>query len=161
MDFNSVVISSCFFLLPSFVIVRTGSACTYLYAMICVKPLRTCRSKCDPLLGLELPKTGGASSNESLFQRAIACRVFPAGRTARRRGLMKFMVTNYELPITQIVTGNSRYPNLILTCHAAQSFHRTLFRVVDFFHAVAEGSLGHANIFDQTLKATRFHRGCL
>jgi hypothetical protein len=48
--------------------------------MICVKPFRICNSKCDPLFGLELPKTGGASSKESRFQRRIAWAVLPAGR---------------------------------------------------------------------------------
>src|SRR5262245_46598630 len=69
---------------PSLLIVRTGSAATYLYGMICVNPFRICSRRCDSLLGLELPKPGGAPSKERRFQRASACKVFTAGRTARR-----------------------------------------------------------------------------
>ena len=52
--------------------------------MICVKPFSTCNNKCDPLFGLELPKTGGASLNENRFQRQTAWAVFPTGRSVRR-----------------------------------------------------------------------------
>src|SRR5688572_24575290 len=82
--FNSFRISCSVFLLPALSIVRTGSASTYLYGMICVKPLRICKSKCDPLLGLELPKIGGASLKANRFQRKTACAYLP-GLLRKRR----------------------------------------------------------------------------
>src|SRR5258707_1389379 len=84
---NSSRISSFVFLFPSFVIVRLGSAFTYLYGMICANPFRICRSRCEPLFGFEFPKTGGASLKENLFQRRIAFTVLPAGRNVRRSSL--------------------------------------------------------------------------
>src|SRR6185503_1223330 len=85
--FSSLRTSSLDFLLPFFVIVRTGSAATYLYGMICVNPFRICSRRCDPLLGLELPKMGGAWLNDSRFQRKTAWAYLPGVRSKRRKDL--------------------------------------------------------------------------
>src|SRR5687768_4361629 len=99
--FNSFSISCSVFLLPPLSMVRTGSASTYLYGMICVKPLRICTSKCDPLLGLELPKIGGALSKDNCFQRKTACAYLPGPLKKRRKGFLAIKY-NHRIAVSSI-----------------------------------------------------------
>ncbi len=78
---------------------------------------------------------GGASLKENRFQRAIACRVFPAGRIARRI-VFDNCHTNYYRH--KLISEFASARQLIFTIHAAQLLQGRLFARINLLHAIAQ-----------------------